>query len=341
MKQIKLSITFVFILFCFTSCIPTGGTPTTVNNATITIKGKNIIAPCGDTIIPKGVNYAVYGWGWNTSENLFPEIAKSGANCVRIVWYKTNAAPAYSNLALLDSAISRCIQQKMIPILELHDVTCNDDTTSIITTANWFTQTNVKPILLKYQKWLMLNPVNEAGYVMWNSNNETRFRTMYQSIIANFRNAGLNMPLVLDASDCGQNLNLWKNIGATLQSFDPKHNLIFSAHTYWTSYANTAAAVTTLLNDAATWNIPILLGEIANKQDDNAGNCIYDLPLTTVMQIAHNNNIGYLAWVWTQDNCGARQMTTNGNFTTLTAYGNTIVNSTGYGIKFAKKSKCW
>jgi mannan endo-1,4-beta-mannosidase len=187
----------------------------------------------------------------------------------------------------------------------------------------------------------MINPVNEAGYVTWNSNNETRFKIMYQSIIANFRNAGLNMPLVLDASDCGQHLNLWKNIGATLQSFDPKHNLIFSAHTYWTSYANTTTAITTLLNDAATWNIPILLGEIANKQDDNAGNCIYDLPLTTVMQIANNNNIGYLAWVWTQDNCGARQMTTNGNFSSLTAYGNTIVNSSGYGIKFAKKSKCW
>ena len=324
------------------ACIPTGGGGTpTPNNPTITVKGKHIIAPCGDTIVPKGVNYAVYGWGWNTSENLFPEIAKSGANCVRIVWYKNNSAPAYSNLTMLDSALSRCIQQKMIPMLELHDVTCNNDTTAIINTANWFTQTNVKTILLKYQKWLMLNPVNEAGYVMWNSNNETRFRLMYQTIISNLRNAGLNMPLVLDASDCGQHLNLWKSIGTSLQNFDPKHNLIFSAHTYWTSYANTTTEITNILNDAATWNIPVVLGEIANKQDDNTGNCIYTLDVAAVMQAAHNNNIGYLAWVWTQDNCGARQMTTNGNFNTLTGYGNTIINTATTGIKYAKKPRCW
>ena len=339
MKKLFYLICFITL---FSSCIPTGGGGTpTPNNPTITVKGKHIIAPCGDTIVPKGVNYAVYGWGWNTSENLFPEIAKSGANCVRIVWYKNNSAPAYSNLTLLDSALSRCIQQKMIPMLELHDVTCNNDTTAIINTANWFTQTNVKTILLKYQKWLMLNPVNEAGYVMWNGNNETRFRLMYQSIISNLRNAGLNMPLVLDASDCGQHLNLWKSIGTSLQNFDPKHNLIFSAHTYWTSYANSTTAITNLLNDAATWNIPVVLGEIANKQDDNTGNCIYTLDVAAVMQAAHNNNIGYLAWVWTQDNCGARQMTTNGNSNTLTSYGNTIINTATTGIKYAKKPSCW
>ena len=339
MKKLFYLICFITL---FSSCIPIGGGGTpTPNNPTITVKGKHIIAPCGDTIVPKGVNYAVYGWGWNTSENLFPEIAKSGANCVRIVWYKNNSAPAYSNLTLLDSALSRCIQQKMIPMLELHDVTCNNDTTAIINTANWFTQTNVKTILLKYQKWLMLNTVNEAGYVMWNSNNETRFRLMYQTIISNLRNAGLNMPLVLDASDCGQHLNLWKSIGTSLQNFDPKHNLIFSAHTYWTSYANTTTAITNILNDAATWNIPIILGEIANKQDDNAGNCIYTLDVAAVMQAAHNNNIGYLAWVWTQDNCGARQMTTNGNSNTLTSYGNTIINTATTGIKYAKKPRCW
>ena len=334
------AILFFLVILIFNACTPAGGI-TPINNPTITVKSKYIIGPCGDTIVPKGVNYAAYGWGWNTTENLFPEIAKSGANCVRIVWYKNSTAPAYANLALLDSALSRCIKYKMIPVLELHDVTCNNDTAAIINTANWFTQSTVKTILLKYQKWLMINPVNEAGYVMWNSNNENRFKLMYQSIITNLRNAGLNMPLVLDASDCGQHLRLWKNIGQTLQTFDPKHNLIFSAHAYWSSYAASVTEITSLINDAATWNIPIILGEIANKQDDNTGNCVYNLDVVTIMQAAHNNNIGYLAWVWTQDNCGARQMTTNGNFSTLTTYGNQIVNTVNVGIKFAKKPKCW
>ena len=162
MKQIILSIVTASTLL-FTACTPTNITPvgTTAGSTTpaavsaattIIIKGKHIVTTCGDTIILKGVNYAPYGWGWNNSENFFPEIAKSGANSVRLVWYKTNSGPAYSNMALLDSAIGRCIRYKMIPILELHDETCNNNGTSMVATANWYTQTAVKNILVKYQK---------------------------------------------------------------------------------------------------------------------------------------------------------------------------------------------
>jgi len=316
--------------------------PKIIDNPTITVNGKYIIAPCGDTIIPKGVNYAVYNWGWDTLENLFPEIAKTGANTVRIVWYANSDGLAYNNLAFLDSALSRCIQHKMIPILELHDQTCLDNKDAIIETCNWFTRSDVKPILIKHKKWLMLNPVNEAGKVLWNNNDEIRFRTMYETIINNLRYAGLDMPLVLDASDCGQHLYIWRNIGEELLGKDPKNNLIFSAHTYWSSYAQIYGGnVISILNDAANWNIPILLGEIANKQDDNEGNCTLNLDILVTMQVANINNIGYLAWIWAHDNCYERQMTTNGNFNTLTDYGNTIVNTPSMGIKFAKKPSCW
>jgi len=357
MKLVKSSLLLVVITL-FTACTPTniaptgGGTNTTTpsttpafnTTATIIVKGRNIVTSCGDTIILKGVNYAAYSWGWNNSENLFSEIAKSGANSVRIVWYKTNSGPAYSSLALLDSAIGRCIKNKMIPIVELHDETCNNNGTSMIATANWYTQTAVKNILIKYQKWLIINPLNEAGYVLWNGNNATAlnaFKTTYKTIITNLRNAGLNMPLMLDASDCGQHLSVWKTICTEMQTYDPKHNLIFSAHAYWSSYAGTAAAITTLLQDASTWNVPIVLGEVANKQDDNNGNCTLTLDLTTTLQKCEQYKIGWLAWVWTADNCGSRQMTTNGNFNTLTAYGNQIVNTSPYGLKFAKRSSCF
>ena len=142
----------------------------------------------------------------------------------------------------------------------------------MVATANWYTQTAVKNILVKYQKWLIINPLNEAGYVMWNGNNAT--------------------------------------------------------------------ALNTLLQDASTWNVPIVLGEVANKQDDNNGNCTLTLDLTTTLQKCEQYKIGWLAWVWTADNCGSRQMTTNGNLNTLTAYGNQIINTSPYGLKFAKRAKC-
>ena len=357
MKRIQ-SLISIAVLLLFTACTPTniaptgggtnnttsGTTPTRTTTATITVKGSHIITSCGDTIVLKGVNYAAYSWGWNNNENLFPEIAKSGANAVRIVWYKTNSGPAYSNMALLDSALARCIKNKMIPILELHDETCNNNSTSMIATANWYTQTAVKNILIKYQKWVIINPLNEAGYVLWNGNNATAlntFKTTYKTIITNLRNAGLNMPLLLDASDCGQHLNVWKTISTEMQTYDPKHNLIFSAHAYWSSYAGTAAAITTLLQDASTWNVPIVLGEVANKQDDNNGNCTLPLDLSTTLQKCEQYKIGWLAWVWTADNCGSRQMTTNGNFNALTSYGNQLINTSPYGLKFAKRPDCF
>ena len=87
MKQQTLIITLACI-FLFSACTPTTitptgtttsttGTTTTTTATTIIVKGKHIVTACGDTIILKGVNYAAYGWGWNNSENLFSEIAKS------------------------------------------------------------------------------------------------------------------------------------------------------------------------------------------------------------------------------------------------------------------------
>ena len=94
------------------------------------------------------------------------------------------------------------------------------------------------------------------------------------------------------------------------------------------------------MQDASTWNVPIVLGEVANKQDDNNGNCTLTLDLTTTLQKCEQYKIGWLAWVWTADNCGSRQMTTNGNFNALTTYGNQIINTSPYGLKFAKRAKC-
>lgn len=59
-------------------------------------------------------------------------------------------------------------------------------------------------------------------------------------IITNLRAvSGFDFPLLIDAPDCGQNSDAFITSGtaADLITFDPAHNLIFSAHAYWYGYA--------------------------------------------------------------------------------------------------------
>ena len=53
-----------------------------------------------------------------TGEKSFPEIAKTRANRVRIMWMKRGGGGKQ-----LDTISGNCIKNKMLPIIELHDAT--------------------------------------------------------------------------------------------------------------------------------------------------------------------------------------------------------------------------
>src|ERR1017187_5865453 len=174
-------------------------------NATnpIHANGKFIIGSCGDTITLRGVNYAAFNWGWDLTDDRFAQIALSGANCIRIPWYSSSAAgggaPVYNNLANLDSAISKCVRNKMIPILVLMDNTCNADTGALLTLSNYYLQPSVVSIINTFQNSLIIDIANEALYHNW-ANNPTlalsQFKNTYKAIITNMRNAGILVPLM-------------------------------------------------------------------------------------------------------------------------------------------------
>lgn len=312
----------------------------------IFVQGKNIIGPCGDTLLLKGVNYAPYNWGWSPSDLRINQIGLSGSNCVRIVWYKNGSsgtpASTYSNITLLDSVLSKCIQNKLIPIIELHDQTCQNSSSGLINLSSWFTQNSIKPILLKYKHSIILNIANEALYVNWTSNPTTSLNTFistYNSIITNLRNNGLNMPVMIDAPDCGTNIEALANASNALLTNDIKQNLIFSAHAYWYGYANNdSLTFLNKINYMLSKNVAFLFGEIANYQDD-ATLCQYSLNLSALLNICKTKKLGWIAWSWDNDGCTARQLTTNGNFNSLSPYGNYIFNNSNIGINSNPPSK--
>lgn len=306
----------------------------------ITVSGRYILGPCGDTLVLKGVNYAPYNWGWSPTQLQINQVAQTGANCVRLPWYvNTPDGPTpqatYNNLVNLDSALARCVRFDMIPILELHDQTCQNNVQALTTLANWFTQPGVLALIAQYQHSIIVNVANEALYVNWTSNPQaaqTTFQTTYSGIISTLRNAGITAPIMIDGPDCGTNLDVLAAVGPTLLANDPQSNLIFSAHAYWYAYANNdSVQMLNKVNNALAQNIPFVFGEIANLQDDQQM-CQYTLNYQPLLRICEQNRIGWMAWSWNNDGCSARQMSTNGNFSSLTPYGNDLIYNSGYGL---------
>lgn len=306
---------------------------------TISVQDNLILGPCGDTLLLRGVNYAPFNWGWSPNQLFIDEIALSGSNCVRLPWYRIPAQgtpqTTYGDLANLDSALSKCIQYQLIPILELHDLTCQNDTTALLAASNWYLEPALLALIDKYKHSIILNVANEALYVNWTGNPaaaEATFVRTYSEIVTNFRNANVTVPIMIDGPDCGSNLDVLASSGPTMQANDPAHNLIFSAHAYWYAFANNdSTTMAAKVDNAIASGIPFILGEVANLQDDQVL-CQYTLNYSALLQILQVRNIGWLAWSWDNDGCADRQITTNGSFSSLSTYGNDILYNIDYGI---------
>ncbi len=313
---------------------------------TIHTQGNQIMSPCNEVFIPRGVNYSLADdWEFPSNMNgdptgvnneLSAEIIKARPNTVRIEWFanRQSSFQPYS-VADLDMVVSRFKNAGIVSIIDLHDVTCsNNYTTFNSVILPWWKQQSVLNLLNKHKGYVIANIANEFGYVNWAGNVQAGYDIWlahYKSVITELRAAGIQVPFMIDAPDCGQSLNFALQAGPALKQQDPLHNIIMSAHAYW--YSDDAAAMETKAQQIAAADFPVVLGEIANIQDAT-GPCSNAIDAyTSLLQSCQNHNIGWLSWTWTDDQCSERRMTPNGSFANLTAYGNVIVNNANFGLK--------
>ena len=271
-------------------------------------------------IILKGINLPLYDdWKFPQSRPIgrLDQRAKSGANCVRIMWRDipdNPQRPPYS-ISDLDRVLEACRTSRLVPIVELHDCTCQPDPELVNTQLmSWWTRPDVLAILKRHQRYLIIDLANELGFYRWQNSSPTalsNFENAYKKAITTIRDSGLRTPIMIDAPDCGTSINAFLSIGQGLIDHDPRHSILLSTHAYWGADYDGSAD----LDKAIRAKLPIVIGELANKQFANGDECYYALDETNINHQAPTGfsykklliyltqmEIGWLSWSWAQTN---------------------------------------
>jgi mannan endo-1,4-beta-mannosidase len=317
---------FCTIIYLFTVNI-------TFAQGVLQVKGKNLFDPCGEQVVLRGVN-EMFIWSDDpTGEKIIPEIAKTGANVVRIVWLtdKENAKGSPENL---DKIIQICINNKMFPMPELHGATGKWD--KLKDQVEYWTRPDVVAVLKKHESYLMLNIANEAGDHAIKSD---RFRNDYKAYISRIRETGLRCPIVIDASGWGQDLNILLETGPSLLEHDPLKNILLSVHMWWTAGDGSTGRITEGIEKAVKMDLPLIIGEFAPM----GVGCKQWIDYKTIMDLSEKYQIGWLAWSWgavRNGDCHEMDMTAGekrGTFDGLYGWGKEVAVTGPYSIANTSK----
>jgi mannan endo-1,4-beta-mannosidase len=297
-------IKFISISFLNTSIFISSAMGTTFAKTdmqeTMYISGRYLYSAAGEKVILRGINEMMIWSNDRTGIIIYPEIAKTGANCVRIVWTREGS------VSTLNQSVANCLDNKMIPIVELHDATGVID--SVLALVDFWTSTAMVNMIETHKKWFLLNIANEAGD---NDVTETTFVNTYKMAIDKIREAGITVPLIIDAPGWGQNETMIIKTWSELFNHDPLKRVMFSVHTYWIS--NQQTRIKTLIDNVVQQEIPLVFGEAPQEY---GWDCESIFPWRNLIAACQENEIGWLPWSWgyvNNGNCpGKFDMTTDG-----------------------------
>lgn len=252
------------------------------------VRGKNLYTSFGDQIVLRGVN-EMFIWSDDLNgEKIIPEIAKTGANTVRIVWL-THLGNPRATPENLDRIIQTCIDNQMVPMPELHGATGKWD--KLKDQVDYWTDPAVVKVLKKHESYLLLNIANECGGHQIVADT---FKRGYMQAIDRLRATGLKCPLVIDASGWGQDLDILLETGPALLEHDPLNNLVFSIHMWWVAEDGSTDRIVNGIEESVKLDLPLIVGEFAPM----GVACARSIDYHTIMAQCEKHKIGWLAWSW-------------------------------------------
>ncbi|WP_082111563.1 cellulase family glycosylhydrolase [Spirosoma radiotolerans] len=315
-------------------------TSTTTGHSGFYVNDRFLYDPCGNKITLRGINKMNF-WTDRSGES-FPEIAKTGANCARIVWKTQEDNGQPTKATDLDKLITACVAQKMIPIVEVHDAT--GDWSMLGQMVNFWKRADILAVVQKHQKYLLVNIANECGD---DQVTDTQFTQGYTSAVQQLRQAGIHTPLLIDGTDFGKNLEQLVRLGPGLIQADPDKNLLFSVHIYWPmAQGATPEFIKNQFQAAVNVGLPFIVGEFsaygAYVEKGKGDSCGPEgrVDYKTVLTETQRLDIGWLVWEWGPGNdgggnplCVIMDMTTDSKFATLKGWGKEVALTHAAGIQ--------
>lgn len=284
------------------------------------VQGRFLYDKNGEKVVMYGVNEMSI-WGDIDGDVALPEIRKTGANAVRLVW--TTAGPARK----LDILLYNCRVNNMIPVIELHDATGEWQELPML--VDYWTSPEVVEVLKKHEEYLIINIGNEVGAQV----SASEFKTGYETAIERMREAGIHVPLMIDGGDWGKDIDVLQATGPYLINADPDKNLMFSVHMWWPyMWGYSEQKVIDEIRESVEMDLPLIVGEFGHQWEEHDNGKI---PYKTILEECYKNEIGYMAWSWGPGNQPQTflDMTTDGTFDTLREWGIEVCTTDTYSIK--------
>jgi len=291
----------------------------------IFVENNQIVSSFAGPMVLKGVNFEG-SWRYSQGQNL-DEVAKTGANTVRIVWHTWQST---DNLSLV---MNSAIANGLLPILELHDATIGHelsrqigDVAAFRQVVSWWVSDEVKSVLLPFQDQMIVNIANET---FRSDFGQQPFVDEYTNAIRQIRDAGYTTHLIIDGPDFAQDYVGGVARFRELQQVDS--NISLGVHMY-NSFLP-AGSIDDLFTYMSTANVPWIIGEFSIETPGCSG----ELDYLKVMRLANQHGIGYQAWSWGHGNsdCPLMDMTVpNGDFANLTDWGRAVANDLAGSPKY-------
>ncbi|QMV43160.1 cellulase family glycosylhydrolase [Cohnella cholangitidis] len=276
------------------------------------VSGTTLYEANGTPFVMRGVNHA-HTWYKNDLAAAIPAIKATGANTVRIVlsnggqWTRDDIASVQNILAL-------CNQYKLIAMLEVHDATGSDSTSTLQAAVDYWI--SIKDALIGKEDRVIINIANE-WYGTWDG---PAWANAYKTMIPQLRNAGLTHALVVDAAGWGQYPASIHNYGQEVLASDTLGDTVFSIHMYEYAGGN-AATVKANIDGALNKGLAVIVGEFGYQHTSG------DVDEATIMSYSQQKGVGWLAWSWYGNGSSVAYLDlATGPAGTLTTWGNTVVN---------------
>lgn len=292
-----------------------------------TEKGKLIDAE-GREFVIRGINNP-HAWFGEKAYTALDDIKHTGCNTVRIVW---NTRGKDSDL---ERIIRRCIELEMIPMVELHDITGNTSADRLADMARWYAEPHRVAMLMKYERFLLLNIANE-----WGAHNTKAdyWRSAYIRCIDIMRQSGYTTTIVVDAPGWGQNIDPIIECGQGVIDADPLHNILFSVHMYgsW----NNPEKIRKKLTLCHQKELPLIVGEFGYNYAEGKNNLTCRVDHTVILDVCNSLGYGYMPWSWTGNNKENQwlDLVHPNDWNTLTWWGEQVISGKGGITETAKRA---